>query len=174
MAGYKYYYGYNSENEALPDDQRIPRQDYLEYKPGDTAATKSETHKPIVILRWKINYETETDPAQAPAGYDNTISLDQRHEPKQGEPLHLCCDIIQIIYGDFDLSDRDPLFEEAARLLVSHQQGSTSLIQRKEFPARRRRAGAGLSCSIQAPRRQKSGAIEKMWVDKNYIWNRWL
>ena len=24
MAGYKYYYGYNSENEALPDDQRIP------------------------------------------------------------------------------------------------------------------------------------------------------
>ncbi len=32
---------------------------------------------------------------------------------------------------DVDLSDRDPLFEEAARLLVLHQQGSTSLIQRK-------------------------------------------
>ncbi len=30
-----------------------------------------------------------------------------------------------------DLSDRDALFEEAARLIVSHQQGSTSLIQRK-------------------------------------------
>ena len=111
MAGYKYYYGYNSENEALPDDQRIPRQDYLEYKPGDTAATKSETHKPIVILRGKLNYETETDPAEAPAGYD-TISLDQRHEPKQGEPLHLCCDIIQIIYGDFDLSDRDQPYKK--------------------------------------------------------------
>ena len=32
---------------------------------------------------------------------------------------------------DFDASDRDPLFEEAARLIVMHQQGSTSLIQRK-------------------------------------------
>ncbi|MEQ9591323.1 MAG: DNA translocase FtsK, partial [Cyclobacteriaceae bacterium] len=30
-----------------------------------------------------------------------------------------------------DLSERDALFEEAARLIVSHQQGSTSLIQRK-------------------------------------------
>ena len=33
--------------------------------------------------------------------------------------------------GDIDLSDRDPLFDEAARLIVAHQQGSTSLIQRK-------------------------------------------
>jgi len=33
--------------------------------------------------------------------------------------------------GAVDLSDRDPLFEEAARLIVIHQQGSTSLIQRK-------------------------------------------
>ncbi|MDR0811952.1 MAG: DNA translocase FtsK [Paludibacter sp.] len=30
-----------------------------------------------------------------------------------------------------DMSKRDPLFEEAARLIVAHQQGSTSLIQRK-------------------------------------------
>ncbi|MFM7856639.1 MAG: DNA translocase FtsK, partial [Flammeovirgaceae bacterium] len=30
-----------------------------------------------------------------------------------------------------DLSERDSLFEEAARLIVTHQQGSTSLIQRK-------------------------------------------
>ncbi|MBN7810110.1 DNA translocase FtsK 4TM domain-containing protein [Algoriphagus sp. H41] len=30
-----------------------------------------------------------------------------------------------------DLDDRDPLFDEAARLIVLHQQGSTSLIQRK-------------------------------------------
>ncbi|GGZ29594.1 DNA translocase FtsK [Echinicola pacifica] len=33
--------------------------------------------------------------------------------------------------GEIDLSDRDPLFEDAARLIVMHQQGSTSLIQRK-------------------------------------------
>jgi S-DNA-T family DNA segregation ATPase FtsK/SpoIIIE len=32
---------------------------------------------------------------------------------------------------DVDLSKRDGLFEDAARLVVSHQQGSTSLIQRK-------------------------------------------
>jgi len=30
-----------------------------------------------------------------------------------------------------ELSERDPMFEEAARLIVIHQQGSTSLIQRK-------------------------------------------
>ncbi|MBO7496333.1 MAG: DNA translocase FtsK [Salinivirgaceae bacterium] len=32
---------------------------------------------------------------------------------------------------DVDLSKRDPLFEEAARIIVINQQGSTSLIQRK-------------------------------------------
>ncbi|UKT66095.1 FtsK/SpoIIIE family DNA translocase [Pedobacter mucosus] len=32
---------------------------------------------------------------------------------------------------DFDPNERDKLFEEAARLIVMHQQGSTSLIQRK-------------------------------------------
>lgn len=33
--------------------------------------------------------------------------------------------------GAVDLNERDPLFDEAARLIVVHQQGSTSLIQRK-------------------------------------------
>jgi len=33
--------------------------------------------------------------------------------------------------ADIDLSDRDPLFEDAARLVVSSQTGSTSLLQRK-------------------------------------------
>ncbi len=33
--------------------------------------------------------------------------------------------------GEVDMGNLDPLFEEAARLLVIHQQGSTSLIQRK-------------------------------------------
>ncbi|MET4105076.1 DNA translocase FtsK 4TM domain-containing protein [Hymenobacter sp. UYP22] len=32
---------------------------------------------------------------------------------------------------EFDMSDRDAMFEEAARVIVLHQQGSTSLIQRK-------------------------------------------
>ena len=33
-----------------------------------------------------------------------------------------------------DLKERDPFFEEAARLIVANQQGSTSLIQRKFLP----------------------------------------
>ncbi|MDN3669588.1 DNA translocase FtsK [Echinicola jeungdonensis] len=33
--------------------------------------------------------------------------------------------------GGVDLADRDPLFDDAAKLIVMHQQGSTSLIQRK-------------------------------------------
>ena len=33
--------------------------------------------------------------------------------------------------SDIDLSDRDPLFEDAARLIVASQTGSTSLLQRK-------------------------------------------
>ena len=42
--------------------------------------------------------------------------------------------------GSVDLSDRDPLFDEAARLIVIQQQGSTSLIQRK-FAISYNRAG---------------------------------
>jgi S-DNA-T family DNA segregation ATPase FtsK/SpoIIIE len=33
--------------------------------------------------------------------------------------------------SDIDLEDRDEMFEEAARIIVENQQGSTSLIQRK-------------------------------------------
>ncbi len=33
--------------------------------------------------------------------------------------------------SDVDLKKRDPMFEEAARVVIQHQQGSTSLIQRK-------------------------------------------
>ncbi|XWN35748.1 MAG: DNA translocase FtsK 4TM domain-containing protein [Roseivirga sp.] len=33
--------------------------------------------------------------------------------------------------GEIELGEKDPMFEEAARLVVAHQQGSTSLIQRK-------------------------------------------
>ena len=33
--------------------------------------------------------------------------------------------------SDLDASDRDPLFEDAARMVVQHQQGSASLLQRR-------------------------------------------
>ncbi len=32
---------------------------------------------------------------------------------------------------DFDLNDKDPLFEDAARLIVQNPVGSTSLLQRR-------------------------------------------
>ena len=47
MAGFKYYYGYNEENEAKSLDERIPRNDYLEFIAGDTAAkTEKNSHAP--------------------------------------------------------------------------------------------------------------------------------
>jgi S-DNA-T family DNA segregation ATPase FtsK/SpoIIIE len=52
-------------------------------------------------------------------GYDNAFALPEVAGEAEAVP------------GAVDLNDRDALFEEAARLIVVHQQGSTSLIQRK-------------------------------------------
>lgn len=56
--------------------------------------------------------------------------------------------------GVGDMSERDALFEEAARLIVVHQQGSTSLIQRK-FSIGYNRAGRIMdqleACGIVGP-----------------------
>jgi S-DNA-T family DNA segregation ATPase FtsK/SpoIIIE len=51
--------------------------------------------------------------------YDSAYMLPEFYGDEEGETL------------DFDPAELDPMFEEAARLLVTHQQGSTSLIQRK-------------------------------------------
>ena len=52
-------------------------------------------------------------------GYDSAYMLPEFVGEEEGGP------------SDVDLSERDALFEDAARLIVTHQQGSTSLIQRK-------------------------------------------
>ncbi len=52
-------------------------------------------------------------------GYDSAYLLPEYIGDEEGSSMSV------------DLSDRDALFDEAARLLVTHQQGSTSLIQRK-------------------------------------------
>jgi DNA segregation ATPase FtsK/SpoIIIE, S-DNA-T family len=52
-------------------------------------------------------------------GYDSAYLLPEYEGDDEGGP------------ADVDLSDRDALFEDAAKLIVGHQQGSTSLIQRK-------------------------------------------
>ena len=51
-------------------------------------------------------------------GYDSAYLLPEFEDDETGA-------------AKVDLSERDALFEDAARLIVSHQQGSTSLIQRK-------------------------------------------
>ncbi len=51
--------------------------------------------------------------------YESAYMLPEFYGDDEGETL------------DFDPSELDQMFEEAARLLVTHQQGSTSLIQRK-------------------------------------------
>jgi S-DNA-T family DNA segregation ATPase FtsK/SpoIIIE len=53
-------------------------------------------------------------------GYDSAYLLPEFLGDESGDSI-----------SEVDLADRDVLFEEAARLIVLHQQGSTSLIQRK-------------------------------------------
>jgi len=53
-------------------------------------------------------------------GYDSAYILPEYVGDESGDK-----------FGEVDLSDRDALFDEAAKLIVRHQQGSTSLIQRK-------------------------------------------
>jgi S-DNA-T family DNA segregation ATPase FtsK/SpoIIIE len=52
-------------------------------------------------------------------GYDSAYLLPEFEGEDEGGPAAV------------DLSERDAMFEEAAKLIVAHQQGSTSLIQRK-------------------------------------------
>jgi S-DNA-T family DNA segregation ATPase FtsK/SpoIIIE len=61
-------------------------------------------------------------------GYETAYALPEVSTDEEDKP------------GAVDLNERDVLFEEAARLIVIHQQGSTSLIQRK-FSVGYNRAG---------------------------------
>ena len=53
-------------------------------------------------------------------GYPSPFYLPEPDQPEESGGM-----------GDVDMERLDPLFEDAARLIVVHQQGSTSLIQRK-------------------------------------------
>ena len=71
--------------------------------------------------------------------------------------------------GDVDMGRLDPLFEDAARLIVIHQQGSTSLIQRK-FAIGYNRAGRIMDQLEKAGivgQTQGSKAREVLCVDEN-------
>ena len=71
--------------------------------------------------------------------------------------------------GDVDMNRLDPLFEEAARLIIYHQQGSTSLIQRK-FSIGYNRAGRIMDqlerASIVGPA-NGSKARDVLCIDEN-------
>lgn len=71
--------------------------------------------------------------------------------------------------GDVDMNRLDPLFEEAARLIIYHQQGSTSLIQRK-FSIGYNRAGRIMDqlerAGIVGPA-NGSKARDVLCIDKN-------
>ena len=99
MAGFKYYYGYNAENEARPEGERIPRIDYLRFVPGDTAAEESISHAPVVIYRNRLGDATRlSDADPVVPGYD--IIDESINE--------VCCDQIHIVYGDFDANADQP------------------------------------------------------------------
>ncbi len=63
--------------------------------------------------------ERVTDYIGSQRGYPDAMHLPE-YEDEEAE-----------MKKDFDNSDRDPLFEDAARIIVQTQQGSTSLLQRK-------------------------------------------
>lgn len=78
------------------------------------------------------------EPVRVQCAYIDTSEIEELTEyigSQQGYPdaMHLPEYIDDTEAGTFevDLHKRDPMFEEAARLVVQHQQGSTSLIQRK-------------------------------------------
>ena len=96
MAGYKYYYGYNEANELKAEGEKIPRNDYLQFIPGDTEGTERNSHAPIVIYRNTIGDKTKEPGSGDPLAPGYTI-LDESTEVN-----NVCCDQIHIVFGDFD------------------------------------------------------------------------
>tara|TARA_Y100000591_G_scaffold137110_1_gene117619 strand:+ start:58 stop:1041 length:984 start_codon:yes stop_codon:yes gene_type:complete len=95
MAGFKYYYGYNAENEARPLNIKIPKTDYLEFVAGDTAATERDSHAPVVIYRNTIGDATKVTAEEPIApGYEILDTAEKIN--------NVCCDQIHIVFGDFD------------------------------------------------------------------------
>jgi S-DNA-T family DNA segregation ATPase FtsK/SpoIIIE len=63
--------------------------------------------------------DSVTDFIGSQRAYPKAHDLPEFYEEQDGGPI------------DFDPNERDELFDEAARIIVMHQQGSTSLLQRK-------------------------------------------
>jgi S-DNA-T family DNA segregation ATPase FtsK/SpoIIIE len=81
---------------------------------------------------------TGAEPVRVQCAFIDTPEIEELTEfigSQQGYPdaMHLpeYIDDSEIAMLEVDLKKRDTMFDEAARLVVQHQQGSTSLIQRK-------------------------------------------
>ncbi len=95
-----------------------------------------------LIGRGDMLYLQGNDPIRVQCAFVDTpevVAINRYIQEQQGyiEPFELPEPIIEGADGaeaggnDADLSHLDPMFDDAARLVVSSQQGSTSLIQRK-------------------------------------------
>jgi DNA segregation ATPase FtsK/SpoIIIE, S-DNA-T family len=91
-----------------------------------------------LIGRGDMLYSTGNDLVRVQCGFVDTPEVDKICDfigNQQGYPtafmLPEYVDENSSEFGDLDDSDRDELFEDAARIVVMHQQGSASLLQRK-------------------------------------------
>ena len=105
MAGFKYHYGLVRAKQAdgtmiQIGDSDIPEQDYLQFILGDEPGEKANSHAPIVIYKNTMDYDlggTEEFSEKRYLTVDGAnIGGDTR-----------CCDRIHIVYGDFDINDRN-------------------------------------------------------------------
>ena len=98
MAGFKYYYGVfeNSNND-------IPKQDYLEFKLGNTDDTKEDSHMPVVIYKNTLGYDEVVTSETLETKLGKNLNLvDENHAD---DPIKVCCDRIHVVYGDFNAND---------------------------------------------------------------------
>lgn len=91
-----------------------------------------------LVGRGDMLVSTGSEPVRVQCAFIDTPEIEELTEfigSQQGYPdaMHLPEYIDDNDAGnqEVDLRKRDPMFDEAARLVVQHQQGSTSLIQRK-------------------------------------------
>jgi len=91
-----------------------------------------------LVGRGDMLVSSGAEPVRVQCAFIDTNEIEELTEfigSQQGYPdaMHLpeYIDDSETGSQDIDLRKRDPMFEEAARLVVQHQQGSTSLIQRK-------------------------------------------
>ncbi len=91
-----------------------------------------------LVGRGDMLVSTGAEPVRVQCAFIDTPEIEELTEfigSQQGYPdaMHLpeYIDDSEIAMQEVDLKKRDSMFDEAARLVVQHQQGSTSLIQRK-------------------------------------------